>query len=226
MEDELIIQRSPAWLKARAGKITASNFGLLVRHGGRRRMGWSREAYQYFQKLVKETQQGFIELPKDSIGAAWGQEQETLALMALREQYLQNELVEAGFVLHKSFNLVGATPDAYWIDNKSGKKMGSIQIKCPFNSAKHLNFLHSIRDSHSLRHVCSNCFWQVQGEMWVTQLQEALFVSFDSRQAIQNSLHIVPIKADPIAFERLNQVIPMAIETLNEMLLQDKPYDL
>ena len=89
---------------------------------------------------------------------------------------------QTGFVAHDTL-LAGCSPDGL-VDWD-----GLIEIKCPFNSANHIEtLLRGMPDEHRA---------QVQGQMWITGRQWCDFVSYDPRMPEPLQLHIQRINRDP-----------------------------
>jgi hypothetical protein len=64
-----------------------------------------------------------------------------------------------------------------------------VEIKCPFNSANHLEtWLSGMPDEHMA---------QVQGQMWITNREWCDFVSFDSRMPPDLQLYVQRIPRNP-----------------------------
>jgi hypothetical protein len=111
----------------------------------------------------------------------WGTEQEPAARAAY-ERVTGTSVEETGFVAHDTL-LAGCSPDGL-VDWD-----GLIEIKCPYNSANHIETL--------LRGMPDEHIPQVQGQMWITGRQWCDFVSFDPRMPEPLQLHIQRINRDP-----------------------------
>ena len=175
----MIEQGSADWLKQRCGKITASRFVdvLAVLKSGK-----PAEARQKYQReLVFEILSG---VPKQSASASamkWGSEIEQYA----REAYeieTGNIVKTAEFTLHSTLPHVGSSPDGLVEPN------GGIEIKCPYDEAKHIQ---TLLDGMPEEHTA-----QIQGNMWVTGRNWFDFVSFDPRQGEAYRIYIQRIPRD------------------------------
>lgn len=175
----MIEQRTEEWLQQRAGRITASRFidVLSVLKSGK-----PSEARQKYQReLVFEILSG---VPKQSTSASamkWGSEIEQYA----REAYeieTGNIVKPAEFTLHPILPHVGSSPDGLVEPN------GGIEIKCPYDEAKHVQ---TLLDGMPAEHMP-----QVQGNMWVTGREWWDFISYDPRQSEPYRIYIQRIPRD------------------------------
>jgi hypothetical protein len=117
----------------------------------------------------------------------WGTEQEAAARAAY-EQRTGIEVEETGFVAHDVL-YAGCSPDGL-VDWD-----GLIEIKCPYNSAVHIETL--------LGGMPADHMAQVQGQMWITGRQWCDFVSYDPRMPEPLQLYVQRIHADPKAIADL-----------------------
>jgi hypothetical protein len=111
----------------------------------------------------------------------WGTEQEPEARAAY-ERATGRIVEETGFFAHDSLP-AGCSPDGL-VDWD-----GLIEIKCPYNSAVHIETLLNGMPTH---HTA-----QVQGQMWITGRDWCDFVSFDPRMPEALQLHVQRITRDP-----------------------------
>lgn len=151
-------QRSEAWYRARAGRITGSRFSraMASRHS---------DAYRgLIDELAQERRTG-RSLDGGYINAAmqWGMDHEDTA----RKWYGRSRechVAQVGFIVHPEHDFVGVSPDGLVAHD------GLIEIKCP--QAK------GFRQVMELRQVPSRYRWQVQGQLWVCRRQWLDFVCF------------------------------------------------
>jgi hypothetical protein len=173
-------QGSAAWLRERAGKITASRFQHVIAKLKNGNPAQKREDYLW--ELVVERLTGAASDHFTSTAMQWGTDNEEGAERAYAAR--TGAIVErAGFVLHPSMEGVGGSPDGL-IRNDGG-----IEIKCPFNSAIHLR---TILDGMPEEHKP-----QVQGLMWITDRAWWDFVSHDPRLPEPLDTYIQRIPRDP-----------------------------
>jgi hypothetical protein len=89
---------------------------------------------------------------------------------------------QVGFLHHPTIALCGGSPDGL-VDEDGG-----LEIKCPYNSANHLQcFLTGMPEEH---------IPQVQGLMWITGRQWWDFVSYDPRMPDHLKLYQSRIERD------------------------------
>ena len=189
-----MIQNTPEWLEARAGKITASRMsdvlaydpgGGVFKSGPRKGQEKTAKSLQcrldYIGDMIAELLTG---QPKDQIRAKamdWGHDVEAAARAAYEAE--TGEIVElAGFVVHPLIPYVGCSPDGLV------GSVGMAQIKCPANPANHIA---TIRDGMPDEHIP-----QVQTEMWVTGRQWNDFISYDPRMPENLRLYVQRIPRD------------------------------
>jgi putative phage-type endonuclease len=174
-------QRSPEWYAARAGKITASRFADAIAMDKRNPDRSTETRDRYMRELAAEILSG---QPRHEVGGkalAWGTEAESFARQAY--EFAQGAFVEESpFVLHPTFDFIGASPDGLVGDD------GGLEMKCPMDESVHIKtLLRGMPDEHKA---------QVQGNMLVTGRQWWDFVSFDPRQAESFRLYVERIQRD------------------------------
>lgn len=151
-------QGTPAWLAARAGIPTASNFDKIVTPGGK--LSASRD--KYLHELLVEWALG----PQENEwgGDYWITRGRDLEPEARRYYALQRDMEprQVGFIYRDEARLVGCSPD--WICPPSGMA----EVKCPKPST-HMGYLLE----GGAQYTC-----QVQGQLWVTRLEWSDFVSY------------------------------------------------
>ena len=186
---ETATQRTEDWYAARIGKATASRFkdAIATKKQTEKQKkdnlpGDPMQAQlDYLTELVVErlTQQ-----PVQRYATAamqWGTEQEPAARAAY-ERVTGISVEETGFICHDTL-LAGCSPDGL-VDWD-----GLIEIKCPWNTANHIEtLLNGMPDDHRA---------QVQGQMWITGRQWCDFVSYDPRMPAELQLHVQRINRDP-----------------------------
>jgi len=164
------VQGSDEWLKHRLGKATASRFKDLLSQPkavkDRETGKLSATARSYMLELVAET---LTEESKffSSAATQWGNDNEDNA-RDLYEFMTNNTVEQIGMATIDELSQVGASPDGLIGDD------GGIEIKCPYNSAVHVDTL--LSGEMPKEHMA-----QVQGCMWVTGCKWWDFVSYDPR---------------------------------------------
>ena len=171
-------QRTADWYAARIGKATASRFKdaiAVLKSGAPAQAQRDYATELVVERLTQQPAQRYV-----TAAMTWGTEQEPAARAAY-ERTTGIHVEETGFVAHDTL-LAGCSPDGL-IDWD-----GLIEIKCPFNSAVHIEtLLRGMPDEHTA---------QVQGQMWIAGRQWCDFVSFDPRMPVELQLHVQRIHRD------------------------------
>ena len=133
----------------------------------------------------------------------WGVEHEPMAKDAY-EFITENVVVEEGFIIHPEYSFVGVSPDGLIGED------GGLEIKCPFNSQRHLErFIIGMPDEYKA---------QVQGCMWVTGRDWWDFVSFDPRMPPAHQVYSTRIYRDEDYINDLKTTILWCEDQVNELL--------
>jgi putative phage-type endonuclease len=187
-------QGSTDWLRDRAGHATASCFADILAIS--KRDGKPLKARDdYLMKLVVERVTGEPAENAGGFATQWGTDAEPYA-RAEYELQTGNIVKEVGFAKHKVHKWVGASSDGLVGAD------GAVEIKCPFNSAVHLA---TWRNGMPEAHIP-----QVQGQMWILDLQWTDFCSYDPRMqngAEHLKLYCQRIKRDDAYIEELEEKV-------------------
>jgi hypothetical protein len=216
-ESIIIRQRTAEWYIARLGKFTASNFCALMAKPAVKSTPWSKSAINYIQDLALQLFLNEYTSRPDNDATRWGMRNEEKALQEFSTAS-GFTIKDPGFLIHPRFPEVGATPDAFVIENNQSEIPVLAQVKCPYGQKNHLHYVRKIQDARTLKKCRSAYHWQVQGEIWVTGASHSYFVSFDPRLFGRHRLHYVKIERDPLAIDQLERVIPEAIALRDEFL--------
>lgn len=194
------LQRTAEWFAARTGKATASRFKDVL---ARLKSGAPAAARQsYLIELVTERLTGSAASHFTNAAMQWGTDNEAGARV-LYEQRTHVQVQETGFVAHPII-AAGASPDGL-VDWD-----GLIEIKCPFNSAIHVQTLmDGMPDDHMP---------QVQGQMWITEKQWVDFVSFDPRMPEPLQLYVQRVNRDDAYIARLESEVANFLEEVDAMV--------
>ena len=151
-------QKSEAWLRIRAGRITGSRFAKGM--GSKRSDAYRR----LIEELVQERRTGRA---RDggyvNHAMQWGMDHEDAA----RRWYAGSRgcrVDQAAFVVHPDLDFVGVSPDGLVAHD------GLIEIKCPQ--------AHTFRQVFASEAMPPRYRWQVQGQLWVCRRQWLDFVCF------------------------------------------------
>lgn len=158
----VVEQGTEEWHQARLGRATASRFKDVmtkIKYGE----AAARKNYKY--ELVAERLTGQHQETYSNAAMDWGTDNEPVARLRY-ELTTGNDVEECGFFVHPDIE-AGASPDGLIGDD------GLLEIKCP-NTSTHIETLRK-------RTVPSQYYWQIQGQLWMTDRQWCDFVSFDPR---------------------------------------------
>lgn len=188
-------QGSDVWLSARAGIATASCFSDIM---AEIKTGEAAGRRNYRARLVVERLTGKPLPSFTTKSMQQGTEREPLARLAY-EAATGNMVTEVGLCLHDTLE-AGASPDGV-----IGTTRG-IEIKCP-ELATHLEYLRLKAEPPAYT-------WQIQGQIWICELESVDFVSFNPDFPEHLQLVIRTIKRDDDAIKKLTD----AVETfMNEV---------
>lgn len=154
------IQGSQEWHLTRAGLATASRFADVM---ATVKTGEAANRRNYRTDLVVEqlTGRGLDSFTNKAMQQ--GIEREPLARLAYEEE-TGNVVREVGFIQHDTLR-AGASPDGLI------GLSGGLEIKCPERSA-HLRYIQQLAEPPEYK-------WQIQGEMWIAELEWVDFVSWN-----------------------------------------------
>lgn len=197
-------QGTTDWLMARLGCATASCFADIVTVS--KRDGKPLKARDdYLKKLIAERITGVPKESPTSYSMQWGTDAEPYA----RSEYeinTGNFVKEIGFVLHQDNEWIGASSDGLVGDK------GSIEIKCPNNSEVHIaTWLEGMPEHH---------IPQIQGQMWVLNLEWVDFCSYDPRMPEDFRLYIQRIQRDNKYIENLSKNVEIFLDEVDQKVKQ------
>ena len=186
-------QGTAAWMEARLGIPTASNFARIVTPTGR----LSGQRDQYIAELLAEWATGN---PVSDFSDEWTERGKVLELDAFYEYGFQTDLdpEKVGFVYSDESHMVGGSPDGLVGDD------GLIELKCP-KVENHLLYL--ARGVVPPKYVP-----QCQGLLWVTGRAWCDFMSFYPELPPL----IVRVEPDDKYQEALDTHLPTFVEELLE----------
>jgi len=177
MENE---QGSPGWYQDRSGCATASRFIDIIAVS-KRDGGPLKARTDYMWTVATER---LYQTPIESITAKsleWGKELEPFAIQAY-EVETGNVIIPSGFVFHPTIEYCGASPDGLI------GECGGIEIKCPKDRRVHMQtWRYGMPEDH---------IPQVQGNIWVNDLEWIDFISYDPRAPERFRLYVQRIHRD------------------------------
>lgn len=176
----MIIQGTPEWFAARAGKVTASRVADVIAKGKDGKTYLAARG-NYLAELLCERLTGVCAPGFSNEAMRWGTEQEPFAREAYERKY-GVEVYEVGFVDHPEVRMSGASPDGYVGD------CGLIEIKCPL-TATHLDTL--LNDKVPAKYIT-----QIQWQLACTGREWCDFVSYDPRLPEWARLYVTRVPRD------------------------------
>lgn len=187
-----LIQGSPEWFAARAGKITASRLKALM---AKTKSGWSTSRANMITQLSIERLTGSIEDGFTNAAMQRGIEMEPEALNAYAFEH-GVALESVGMAVHPELSFATCSPDSLVGDH------GLVEIKCPSAMAKHYEALQ--KGAHAKEY-----HWQLHHQLFVTGRQWVDAVSYDPRFPDGLQLAVVRVERDA---EIMEEIKAQAIE--------------
>lgn len=204
-------QQTEEWYQARAGMITASRFGDIMSP-----RGLTKTADDYLNALAVQRLGGTMEgrsldgLPAIEHGHTYEPDARRFYQLSL-----DIRIQQVGLLTRDDWPGVGGSPDGL-VDDPAEDGPGGVEIKCPYNSSNHVNYL--------LGHVPSKYDWQMQGLMWLTKRDWWDFVSYDPRMPENLRLYRRRIRRDldkhenlEARLKRFGKEIDKRVEKLREL---------
>ena len=173
-------QRTAEWFTARTGKVTASRVKDVLAKLKSGKPGAERERYLWelvAERLTREPTRHFT-----NAAMQHGVEYEINARIEY-EFRAGNPVQEIGFCIHRTYDHFGCSPDGLV------GEYGLVEIKCPFNSAVHLQTL--IAGEMPAEHMA-----QIQAQLAVMGREWCDFVSFDPRMPDPYNCFIARVNRD------------------------------
>ena len=193
-------QRTPEWIAARAGKVTASRVADVV---AKTKSGYSTSRANYMAELLCERLTGKASDFFQSAAMQWGTETEPMACTAY-ESRSGNLVTATGLVVHPQIEMAGASPDGLIDDD------GLIEIKCPM-TATHIDTL--LGGSVPGKYVI-----QIHWQMACTGRKWCDFVSFDPRMPAEMQLSILRVERDERMIQDLEREVKLFLTELDDKM--------
>ena len=201
-------QRTPVWDKARLGRFTSSEIYKLMSTPRNKAKLLSDGAESYVYAKIAEELTGFEHTVYKGIAVEHGEEYEPAACAEF-ERLTGVKVTPVGFIPYLSY--AGGSPDGLIGED------ALIEIKCPFNSANHVEYL-SLNSSADL-FACSPDYWyQIQANLLFTARSTAYFITFSPY--VPAPLHIgwIKIEADLEAQARIVAKLELALRMKTELV--------
>jgi putative phage-type endonuclease len=191
-------QRSPEWIAARLGSVTASRVSdaLAGPDTAARR--------NYLIQLVTERLTGQQQESYTNAAMQWGTETEPLARAMYQATLTGDSFVEeAPFVKHPTIEWFGASPDGFVSD-------GLVEIKCP-NSTTHIDYVIEGK-------VPTKYKKQILAQLACTNRKWCDFVSFDPRVPDHLQLFVVRFEPKQEEIEKLEEGVKKFLDEVNKAM--------
>jgi predicted phage-related endonuclease len=202
MSADNIEQRTEEWFAKRAGKFTGSRFAdLLARN---KKTGAPLKAWHdlIWDVTVERLSGQAVEGP-NGFALQWGKDVEPFAREAY-ELASGNLVTMIDFLEHPRHAYAGCSPDGL-----IGAE-GGLEMKCPKNSAIHLQrFLDGVPEEY---------LPQIQGSLWVSGRQWWDFASYDPRMPESHRLFLARVERDEAMIAQIAQAAAEAEEMVEDLL--------
>lgn len=200
----MIEQGSAGWLEARSGSATASRFADIIAVS--KSTGEPLKARSdYKWQLVTERLYGTPVEAFTSGPTEWGKKLEPFARQAY-EVETGNVVIASPFVPHPTIEFCGSSPDGLIIPD------GGIEIKCPRDRRIHVQTWQSGMPELHMP--------QVQGNIWVNDLEWIDFISYDPRAPEDLRLYIERIYRDKKYILALESLVVQFLTEVKKLLEQ------
>ncbi len=210
---EVSEQRGAEWHSHRIGRFTASEMHRLMTEPRSKSEVLSSGAKTYVLEKASELITGLPCKMIDSAATSWGIEHEDSA----RHMFIKKTglIVDAvGFCPYGDY--AGGSPDGMIQGVSAG-----IEIKCPFNSANHVDHL-LIECQESLKADFKEYYWQIQSNIFFTNSDHWYFISFDPRFQESEKIFIFKVNRDENDIKRIKEKINLASDYLKEVIIKLK----
>lgn len=167
---------SAVWVEERRKRITASVFGKICK------LRSTTDPKKVAQTMLK----GFT-----AVSTTYGMDHEPIALKEFAE-FLKIEIQPCGFFVDENDFYLGATPDGLVGQN------GLVEVKCPYScreltpinaiETKKLTYMTPGQEEHFNLKKNHNYFYQVQGQLHVTQRDFCYFVVWTPKGFIYDKI--------------------------------------
>lgn len=152
-----------------SGFLTPSSFADLMSNGKGKDNPLGKTALRVVDQLVAD----MIGLEREEeiftpLSCQWGKDHESWAIQTYTERTFNEVQHPVEFRASKTHPYVGGT-----MDGLIGS-FGGVEVKCPFNSLEHLGNLEYAKQLDIYK-------YQIQGYMWIFELDWIDFISFDPR---------------------------------------------
>jgi hypothetical protein len=199
-------QRSQVWRDVRCGKFTASEIFKLMTEpqskADKEAGKWSKGAMTYIKTKIAEELTGLVHQESNAYPLVYGQDMEVNAKEYLRE-VKGYDIKEVGFVAFTDH--AGGSPDGHIGEDEV------LEIKCPFNSANHVEYMMWKKDEDMFDSK-PEYYYQIQSNLLFAKRSLGRFVSFDPRMPDKHKCFELLIPAHVGIQQRIADKLEKAIE--------------
>lgn len=200
-------QGTPEWDRVRVGRFTASEIWRLMvepkTKEAKESGHLSETSLTYIQEKVAEVMTGQCKQQGYAFPMVWGSEKEPEA----REKFAEKKgfaIEQVGFFAYTDH--AGGSPDGFVNDD------AILEIKCPYDSAKQLEYL-MLTDQWDLKRCHRDYYWQCQANMLFTERELCHFVTYDPRMVEEkHQLTHLEVRADKADHELIRVKIAKSVE--------------
>lgn len=201
------------WRPLRYGRMTSSEIENLV-SDPKSGTGLSVKAIDYIESrfITGVTQ---YESNPYSYSLQWGKEKEAEVYEILFEKYGES-LIHCGFIanMYGYEEIHGGSPDGAILSIDA-----ALEIKCPYNSVNHFNYVRYINSVETLKKHYKKAYWQLVSNAYLIGSDNCLFVSYDPRFIDTKVKHYLEIefKTPSDDVELLMEKLPLAKIEYNKL---------
>ena len=183
-----------AWRKERCGRITASNFGRILK------------CKYSCESILLDVMAYQPEISTEAV--LWGKTKEKIALQKFIEkispEHVNLSVRSTGLIIHREEPYLAATPDG--IVSCDCHEDHVLEIKCPFSSKdkkiSEIECSTSFLDENGILKDTHHYYEQVQGQMAISETFKCYFVTYTEQQ-----VHIQIIEFDECRWENSREIL-------------------
>jgi hypothetical protein len=216
-----------SWKEQRLGKFTSSEISKLLKGGRKKDQLFGLTALSYINEKIAEIITGESKVVEGK-ALEWGAANESDGINLF--QQIHHEGIEYFGVANPQFfpftSIAGGSPDGL-------TETAVIEVKCPYNSANHVEFLLAAKGSDHNTWLAENredYYAQVQMNMLCTGRAKAYLISYDPR-AINHYHRIAVLEIDidkslqddlVIRLSEAKNIVKQALSTLEDTIDVDR----